>query len=154
MTNQFQGGCGCGAVRYHFTSAPMFVNCCHCTRCQQETGSAFAVNAVIELDRLVVEKGTLETADVPTDSGRAHQVFKCAQCALILWNAFGDWPMRFVRVGTLDDPSALVPGAHIFTRSKQPWVVLPEGAPSFDAFYEPPKVWPPESLVRFQAMMG
>jgi hypothetical protein len=41
----------------------------------------------------------------------------------------------FVRVGTLEDPGGCPPQVHIFTRSKQPWVMLPQDAAAFEIFY-------------------
>ena len=52
MTQIFEGGCACGAVRYRMTSPPMFVHCCHCHDCQRQTGTAFVLNALIEADRV------------------------------------------------------------------------------------------------------
>ena len=62
--------------------------------------------------------------------------------------------MRFVRVGTLDDPTSLTPDVHIFTRSKQPWVGLPPDVPAFEIFYDLPTLWPAESLARRKAILG
>jgi hypothetical protein len=60
--------------------------------------------------------------------------------------------VRFVRVGTLDDPDRLPPDIHIFTSSKQPWVTLPPGARAVPEFYDLETVWPPESLERRRIM--
>src|SRR5258708_7615357 len=122
MTEALEGGCSCGAVRYRLNSAPMFVNCCHCRDCQRQTGSAFVVNAVIETDRITLLSGNPETVAIPTDSGRPHDIYRCPVCKVALWSDYGRRrALRFVRVGTLDDPAALEPNAHIFTRSKLPW---------------------------------
>lgn len=66
--NVCDGGCTCGHVRYRMTSNPIFVHCCHCTWCQRETGSAFAVNALIEADRVQLLQGTVEIIDTPSQS--------------------------------------------------------------------------------------
>jgi hypothetical protein len=143
------GGCACGAVRFRLTSAPMFVNCCHCRDCQRQTGSAFVVNALIETDRIDLVAGMPQAVPVPTDSGNPHDVYRCPDCHVALWSDYGRRPgLRFVRVGTLDEPAALVPDAHIFTRSKLPWVTLPTGRPAFEACYDMASVWPEESLAR------
>jgi hypothetical protein len=148
MTN-LTGGCACGAVRYRLTSAPMFVNCCHCRNCQRQTGSAFVINALIETDRIGLVAGMPQPVPVPTDSGNPHDVYRCPDCHVALWSDYGRRPgLRFVRVGTLDEPAALVPDAHIFTRSKLPWVTLPAGRPAFEAYYDMTSVWPEESLAR------
>jgi hypothetical protein len=153
--DNLKGGCSCGAVRYHLASAPMFVNCCHCLDCQRQTGSAFVLNALIETDRIVVEKGVPIAISMPTDSGHPHDIYRCPQCHVAVWSDYGRRPaLRFVRVGTLDDPTALAPGAHIFTRSKQPWLALPLGVPAFEIYYDMKALWPAASLERRRAILG
>jgi hypothetical protein len=155
MTNEFEGGCACGAVRYRLNSRPMFVNCCHCRDCQRQTGSTFVINAIIETDRIEMLSGPPEPVRVPTDSGRPHDIYRCPQCRTALWSDYGGRPnLRFVRVGTLDEPTGLPPDAHIFTRSKLPWVGLPADAPAFEVYYELEKLWPTESLARRRAILG
>ncbi|TMJ34049.1 MAG: GFA family protein [Alphaproteobacteria bacterium] len=148
------GGCACGAVRYRLKTPPMFVNCCHCRDCQRETGSAFVINGVIEADRIEMLKGNPEPVSMPTDSGRPHDIYRCPDCRIALWSDYGRRPIRFVRVSTLDEAAAFKPDAHIFTRSKLPWVRLPEDAPAFEVYYEMNKLWPAESLKRREALLG
>src|SRR5262249_35339497 len=137
MTSSLEGRCACGAVRYRLASAPMFVHCCHCLDCQRQTGSAFVLNAIIEADRIVLLGGEPKPVAVPTDSGRPHDIYRCPACQTAMWSDYGRRPnYRFVRIGTLNDPSALAPDVHIFTRSKQPWITLPDGARAFEVFYE------------------
>ncbi len=149
MTDALAGGCACGRVRYRLASQPMFVNCCHCLDCQRQTGSAFVINAIIEADRVVLEGAVPKAFPVPTDSGRPHVIWRCEGCATAVWSTYGGRTQtRFVRAGTLDDPTAVTPDAHIFTRSKQPWVELPAEQPAFAIFYDLETQWPPESLER------
>ena len=149
-----EGGCFCGVVRYRLKSAPMFVNCCHCRDCQRPTGRAFVINGVIEADRIEVRKGKPEAVAMPTESGRPHDIYRCPECRTALWSDYGRRPMRFVRMSTLDDAAAFAPDAHIFTRSKLPWVKLPEDAPAFDIYYDMKTMWPAESLKRREALLG
>jgi hypothetical protein len=142
-------------VRYRLGSAPMFVHCCHCLDCQRQTGSAFVINALIETDRITLLSGDPAPVAVPTDSGRPHEIYRCPACRIALWSDYGRRPaLRFVRVGTLDDPAALPPDVHIYTRSKLPWVRLPEGVPAFDAYYDMRALWPAASLERRRAILG
>jgi hypothetical protein len=151
----FEGRCACGAVRYRLTSAPMIVHCCHCGDCQRQTGGGFAVNALIETDRIELLSGQPTPISMPTESGRPHDIYRCPDCATALWSDYGRRPeLRFVRATTLEDPNALPPDVHIFTRSKLPWVGLPQGVPAFDIYYDMATLWPPESLARRQAMLG
>lgn len=153
MTDRLEGGCACGAVRYHLESAPMFVHCCHCRDCQRQTGSAFVLNALIETDRITLLSGRPEPVGVPTDSGRPHDIHRCPACRTALWSDYGGRPkLRFVRIGTLDDPTAMTPDVHIFTRSKLPWVALPEDVPAFEVYYDTKTLWPPASLERRSAL--
>lgn len=155
MATNLEGGCACGAVRYQLSSPPMFVNCCHCRDCQRQTGSAFVVNAVIETDRIALVSGKPEPVPVPTESGRPHDIYRCAICHTAVWSDYGRRPaLRFVRVGTLDDPAALPPDAHIFTRSRLPWIELPKSVPAFDIYYDMEVLWPAASLQRRRAVHG
>ena len=155
MTETQEGGCSCRAVRYRLTSAPMFVHCCHCLDCQRQTGSAFVLNALIETDRIRVLAGDPEPVSMPTDSGRPHDIYRCRACRIAVWSDYGRRPpLRFVRVGTLDDPHALRPDVHIFVRSKVPWVTLPKDVPAFDIYYDMATLWPAASLERRRAILG
>ena len=146
----YEGHCTCSAVRYRMTGKPLFVHCCHCRWCQRETGSAFVLNAMIEADRVELLQGEVDVVLTPSESGRGQKIARCPTCRVALWSNYsgaGD-AVRFVRVGTLDEPDRLPPDVHIFTMSKQPWVILPPGVPVFPEFYELDKVWPKESLGR------
>jgi hypothetical protein len=150
-----EGQCACGMVRYRLNSRPMFVHCCHCHDCQRQTGSVFGLNALIETDRIALLSGEPEPVCVPTDSGRPHDIYRCPMCQTALWSDYGRRPaLRFVRVGTLDEPSALPPDVHIFIRSKLPWVELPCDVPAFEIYYDMKTLWPAESLARRRAIAG
>ena len=155
MPATLEGGCACRRARYRLNAMPMFVHCCHCRDCQRQTGSAFVINALIESNRVEMLSGETHAIAVPTDSGSPHVIHRCPACATALWSCYG-WrrELSFVRVGTLDEPSALPPDVHIYTRSKLPWVALPAGVPAFPAYYDPQTLWPPESLARRKAMFG
>ncbi len=153
MPDTFDGGCGCGTVRYRMQTRPMFVHCCHCKDCQRQTGTAFVLNALIETDRVALLSGEPQPFTMPTDSGQPHRVFRCPACGTAIWSEYGGVAkLRFVRVGTMDDPSALPPDVHIYTRSKLPWVALPADAPAFEAYYDSRKLWPAQSLERRRAI--
>jgi hypothetical protein len=151
-----EGGCTCRAIRYRMTSAPLFVHCCHCRWCQRETGSAFVLNAMIEANRVVLLSGTPDVVNTPSNSGKGQRISRCPTCRIAVWSNYAGAgeAIRFVRVGTLDNPDRLPPDIHIFTSSKQPWVVLPEGTPALPEFYDRKKYWPPESLARRAALLG
>jgi hypothetical protein len=149
------GRCTCRAVRYQMTSRPLFVHCCHCRWCQRESGSAFALNALIETDRVVFTTGEAELVHTPTNSGKGQKIFRCPTCRVALWSHYagaGD-AFCFVRVGTLDEPDRLPPDIHIFTSSKQPWVVMPPGATAVPEYYDRKAHWPADSLARREAVL-
>jgi hypothetical protein len=145
----FDGGCDCRLVRYRLASRPLFVHCCHCRWCQRETGASFALNAMIEADRVQLLAGEPEIVDTPSESGTGQLIARCPKCRIALWSNYGGFThVRFIRVGTLDDPDAFPPDIHIFTASKQPWVVLPQGARAVPEYYDFREEWPAASIER------
>lgn len=148
-----EGHCGCNDVRYRLASAPLIVHCCHCRYCQRETGSAFVLNAVIETARVEVLGGAPERVVTPSASGKGQIIVRCPRCRIAVWSHYaqaGD-VMAFVRVGTLDEPDRLPPDVHIYTSTKQPWVVLPPGAKAVPEFYDPKTTWSAEAMARARA---
>jgi len=150
-----EGGCDCKAVRYRMTSAPLFVHCCHCRWCQRESGASFALNAMIESDRVVNLETEPELVHTPSASGLGQKIARCQTCRVAVWSHYaGSGPItKFVRVGSLDQPDLLPPDVHIFTASKQPWVVLAEGVPTFEEYYDREALWSKESLARREALL-
>ena len=148
-----EGGCDCGYVRYRLMSPPLFVHCCHCRWCQRESGSSFALNALIEADRVVHLAGEPQLIDTPSNSGKGQKIARCPKCQVAVWSNYGGAGpvLRFVRVGTLDQPDCLPPDIHIYTASKQPWVVIPPDVPAVPEYYQSDRFWPPESLARRKA---
>lgn len=149
-----QGGCGCGAVRFEAISAPLFVHCCHCRWCQRETGAAFALNALIETDRVRVIVGAPVLIDTPSESGKGQKIARCPRCQIALWSHYAGMgeKVAFIRVGSLDKPDIAPPDIHIFTESKQPWLVLPAGARICERYYKWRDEWPEASIARFQSI--
>jgi hypothetical protein len=147
-----EGGCSCGALRYRLTASPLIVHACHCRDCQRLTGSAFVINMWIE--RQFVETGSAapQSCTLAGGSGQAHEVFFCGTCGADVWSRYQAAPgdTLFVRAGTLDNPAAVKPQVHIFTRSKLPWLELPKDVPAFAAFYNIKEVWPAESSERLR----
>ncbi|HET7844114.1 MAG TPA: GFA family protein [Xanthomonadales bacterium] len=154
--DRVEGGCACRAVRYRLRAAPLFVNCCHCSWCQRETGSAFVVNAMIETANVELLAGEPILVDTPSASGKGQKIARCATCHLALWSHYpgGGPKIAFVRVGTLDSPSRFPPDAHIYTSTKLPWVALPDAVRAFPEFYDLPATWPATSMARIAALRG
>ena len=155
-TGSFDGGCTCRAVRYRMTSKPLFVHCCHCRWCQRETGASFALNAMIEADRVLLLQGQPEIVHTPSLSGIGQKIARCPTCRIALWSNYGGSGdvVRFVRVGTLDEPDRLPPDIHIFTASKQPWVALRPDTPAVPEYYDRNVQWPKQSLERRAALFA
>jgi hypothetical protein len=149
-----EGGCACGAVRYRLRSEPLFVHCCHCLNCQRQTGSAFVINLLIERDRVELLGAEPVSVPVPRDEAgkRTQKVYRCPTCQVAVFSEYGQAGVLFVRGGTLDDPSSVAPDVHIFTRSKLPWVALPDSVPAFKTYYDTEKLWPAASLRRLEAL--
>ena len=150
----YDGGCTCRFVRYRVTATPLFVHCCHCRWCQRETGSAFALNAMVEAENVQLLEGEVEAIHIPTNSGKGQVVFRCPKCRIALWSNYGGAgdAIRFVRVATLDEPDRVPPDIHIYTKSKLPWVVLPPNVPAVPEYYRASERWPAESLQRRAAL--
>ena len=147
-----EGGCSCGNVRYRLTSDPLFVHCCHCLNCQRQTGSAFVINLLIEADRVELLADEPEPVDVPRGSSSKQRIWRCPACRVAVFSKYTSAKLRFVRGGTLDEPASVEPDVHIYTRSKLPWVELPESARSFRSYYDTEKEWPTASLERLAAL--
>ena len=151
MSSTREGGCACGAVRYRLASDPLFVHCCRCMNCQRQTGSAFVIDLLIR---------PTESSSSPVNrAGRRASDRRQEAEDLALSDVPGRGlrrtrgrQVRFVRGGTLDDPAAVAPDVHIFTRSKLPWVALPDSVPAFAVYYDTKKLWPTASLERFEAL--
>lgn len=154
--SSFDGGCACRQVRYRMATRPLIVHGCHCRWCQRETGASFALNAMIEADRVGLLQGEVEMVHTPSFSGKGQAIARCPLCRLAVWSHYagGGTAVSFVRVGTLDEPDRLPPDVHIFTMSRQPWVQLPAGTPAFAEYYQASKVWPADSLARRAALQA
>jgi hypothetical protein len=153
-TSNVEGGCTCRFVRYRMSSRPLFVHCCHCRWCQRETGASFALNALIEAERVQLLQGEVDVVNIPSESGKGQKIARCPRCRVAVWSNYagaGDH-IRFIRVGTLDEPDRLPPDVHIYVQSKQPWVVLPRDTPAVSRYYRASKLWPLESLERRAAL--
>jgi len=150
-----EGGCTCREIRYRVLTPPMFVHCCHCRWCQRETGAAFALNALIEADRVMLLHGKVEIINTPSNSGKGQKISRCPQCRVAVWSNYAGASdaIHFVRVGTMDNPDLLPPDIHIYTSSKQPWVILPPGMPALPEYYQRSVYWPAESLARRAAAL-
>ena len=149
-----EGGCACGAVRYRMMSKPLFVHCCHCTWCQRETGAAFALNAMIESDQVGVMKDAPQAVPTPSHSGRGQTFMRCPTCQIALWSHYAGAGKKisFISVGTLDNPDCAPPDIHIYIASKQHWVIIPEGVPAYEGYYDWKKEWPEDAQARRAAM--
>ena len=153
MSDEIRSGqCFCGAVRFRMHGVPMFIHCCHCRDCQKQSGGAFAINGLIESERVEVLQGEPMPIHMKTESGYPHDIYRCPACQSALWSDYGGrtW-LRFLRLVTLDESGALMPDVHIYTRSKLPWIVLPEGARAFEEYYDVRQEWPAESQARYKA---
>jgi len=159
QTDVHEGGCACGHVRFRMDSQPLIVHCCHCSWCQRQNGSAFAVNALVEADRVHLLQGEVIDIEVPSPSGANQIISRCPNCQVAVWSYYlvmrgGIGKLvRFIRVGTLDDPGRIPPDVHIFTSSKLPWVVLPPDALAVEEYYVTEEVWSGKSLRRRAVLM-
>jgi len=156
MPETCEGGCTCGHVRYRVTSKPLIVHCCHCRWCQRQTGTAFALNALIEADCVELLTGEIEELTLPSPSGNGQTIARCPKCRVAVWSNYHMGGLRerirFIRVGSLDNPDLMPPDVHIFTSTKQPWVLLPPDDYAVSEFYNYGNTWSKNSLKRRAAL--
>jgi hypothetical protein len=150
----FEGGCTCGCIRFEMECKPMYTHACHCTWCQRETGSSYAVNALIESGYVNLLAGSPEKIATPSSSGGGQDIVRCPQCKVAVWSYYSGRreKLSFVRVGTLDNSSAIAPDIHIFTSTKHPWVHLPEGTNAVLGYYRRSEHWNDDSMARWKKM--
>ena len=158
INQSLEGGCACGAVRYRLHMDPMVVHACHCRNCQRQTGTWHAVNALIESHEVDLLQGELSYSELPTPSGAGQTVARCSNCGVAVWSNYHAFSkgqtdiVRFVRVGTLDNPQRLPPDVHIFDAERNTCAPEPANTPRYKAFYDLGEVWRPESLRRLYAL--
>ena len=137
------GGCLCGAVRYESAGAPVFSLLCHCRDCQRSSGSAYNAALRVPAAGFRLTRGEPKRYARTADSGNTVTRAFCPECGSPVFLTVSTRPdLVGLRAGTLDDPSAFQPEAHIFVRSAQPWDHLDPALPRYDAYppgqsYEP-----------------
>ncbi len=138
MADQLTGGCQCGALRYVARPSVKFRSyACHCTDCQSQTGSAFALHVWLLAAELEVVGECHEGRQSKPDGARLS-VFGCPHCLSRIYSVNSSRPQVItLRIGTRDDSARFTPDFHIWVRSKQPWINLPQGAMALD---EQPKL--------------
>lgn len=112
------------------------------------------INLLIEADRVELLAGEPQAVDAPRDDGSKQRIFRCPDCQVAVFSEYGRPEVLFVRAGTLDDPTAVTPDVHIYTRSKVGWITLPDSAPAFDVYYDRHDLWPGTSLERLDAVLS
>lgn len=160
------GRCGCGAFKYQLNHEPMFIHCCSCEQCQRETGSAFALNAMVEAEHLVTAPSNAELHPklclMASESGKGQVIARCPRCFVALWSYYpGAGPyIVFIRTGTLDKQGAegqsidhvLRPDVYIFTKHQQSWLNFPyELGKTFEGYYDKNNIWSTTLRERWQA---
>lgn len=154
VDTKHEGGCTCGALRFQMKRDPMFIHCCHCSYCQRETGSSYGLNALVESSEVALLQGTPERVELPSKSGQGQSLLRCSECNVAVWSHYGaaGEVLSFVRVGALDDAASFTPSIHIYTSSKQPWVLLGDEVPSVAEYYSAKEHWSAQSRERAKAM--
>jgi hypothetical protein len=126
------GGCRCGAVRYTLAvDALPTAYACHCHECQTWSGSAFSEQLLLAEDAIAVI-GPVVLYEREGTGGRISRQRMCGVCHTRIYNTNTIRPgVAVVRAGTLDDSHLVDVVAHIWTRRKQPWLILPESVPAW-----------------------
>jgi len=155
----FTGGCTCGHVRYVMKSKPLIVHGCHCRWCQRQSGAAFAVNALVESDRVEITSGEVTEIVIDSPSGTGQIIARCPRCQVAVWSNYlvfagsaGEL-VRFVKVGTLDAPDQFPPDVHIYTSTKQHWVTLCPDTLAVEEYYDTRETWSQASFERLSILL-
>jgi hypothetical protein len=128
------GGCSCGAIRYEISSFPLLLYACNCTDCQTASGSAFALNMPVATTGFHMLQGAPKGWHHKSPSGADVTSWFCGDCASRIYGERAGRPESInVRAGTLDDTKWLVPIAHMFLRSAQPWSTRSWASPAVNA---------------------
>ncbi len=121
-----EGGCLCGACRYRTGAAPLNVRVCHCRRCQKATGAAFYARVMVPLVGLTIAG---PVGWLHADSGIRRGF--CTRCGTTLFSERQSADTIGLSMGSLDRPELFAPTEHIWTSSKQAWLVLDDGRPQY-----------------------
>lgn len=133
MPAPYSGSCQCGAVRFEITAEPLTAYVCHCSDCRKQSGSAFGMGIVVANEAIRMLQGETKVYVKTADSGREAECHFCPQCgSRILHRGKAGPPMSIIKTGLLDDASEIVPVAHFFTRSADPWVEIPDGVLAYE----------------------
>jgi hypothetical protein len=140
------GGCPCGAVRYQIASFPLLLYSCNCTNCQTASGSAFALNMPVLAKDFHIVQGEPKGWHHISPRGVPVTSRFCGECGGRLYGERATRPnVVNVRAGTLDDTAWLVPSAHMYLKSAQPWVQPAVDADCHDTqpedFSAPMRAW-------------
>ena len=150
------GTCNCGTVTFEVCQSFLYVHCCHCSWCQRETGSGFAINGLVETRHIKVLTGAPKQLDIQSNSGAGQSLVQCSNCQTTLWSHYSSAKevIAFVRVGTLYDAATVDPDIHIYTSTKLPWVTLPDGANIVTEYYRRSAYWPSQSIQRYKEALA
>ncbi len=142
-----EGGCQCEALRFELAAPPLFTHACHCLNCRRRSGSAFALSTTVVLADVRITRGTLASRQISPRT----TVHACASCGTTIHSTSTRHPATCVlRGGTLDDPSLVEPGAHIWVKRKHPWIRIPEGVAQFVEDGDLRSCWPRAAIVRME----
>jgi hypothetical protein len=145
-----------GTLQFSGALANAAAHACRCRQCQRQTGSSNAVNALVEADRVIVRSGELEHILLVTPSGHGQRVARCTSCKVALWSNYlitghGEH-LRFLRVGTLDDPGLMPPDVHIYSGSRLSWYVIADTTRAVEVYYHRSTTWSENSLQRLKEL--
>ncbi|MFO1050076.1 MAG: GFA family protein [Geminicoccaceae bacterium] len=124
MTNQLDGGCLCGRIRYSCDAAPALTALCHCRHCQKQTSAPYSIVVAVPKGSLVIERGALKTFLDTGDNGQQVERSFCPDCGSPIRSFVAALPaLEFIKAGTLDDTSWLAPTMELWCETAQPWML-------------------------------
>jgi hypothetical protein len=131
MSETLEGGCQCGGVRYRITGEPVFTAICHCATCRRAHAAPAVAWAMFAEAQVAFTAGKPATYAASPGTRRGF----CADCGTKLSFTANYIPgLIDIAIGSLDDPEAIAPAAHIWESRRLPWLHLADGLPRHDGF--------------------
>ena len=127
-SEQHEGGCLCGAIRYTMRSEPTYSGHCHCRSCQKAIGAGFVTWAGVKSENFEVTQGEITFCETSPGVQRGF----CGRCGTSLTFTGDDWNDIGVTAATLDDPTFAKPTSNVYLDHKQPWVVIDDSLRKYE----------------------
>lgn len=126
--------CQCGLSSFELATPPKRLFVCHCLCCRAQSSSAFGLSLLYAVEDVPELPKTLKKWDRPTDSGNIISGYFCEQCGSRMAHVNTRGYVS-IKGGVYEGMEKLEweKATHLYTRTKLPWVVIPETAEQYQA---------------------